>query len=345
MSMPDFSRTRGARPRRFDTAELGRDLRAASWDAGAALAVTIGLFVWFYRRVETGASATVQIMPMLADADRYWLYWLCQAFGWAGLLWAWITVMLGLVRSSSRPGGLRISAARLEKWHRTTSLTTIGLMFAHALAFFAERVRGNGDGHGAVGRVFHAFVEVFVPGGYDSGTGRTAILLGLLAFYMAIPLGLAYYYRQATGSRVWRTLHRFVIVVYVLSVWHTLLYGTSVWFDGWFRTTVWLLQIPVAALLLIRLLAPARPSERLRRDRSASIGFAARAAGRVTVAATVVVLLVVAASGRDGGRTPGGESAELTVTQAMIWAGLAALVLVVGVAVHRSWRLARRPSR
>ncbi|MER7042750.1 hypothetical protein ABT349_33505, partial [Streptomyces microflavus] len=31
----------------------------------------------------------------------------------------------------------------------------------------------------------------------------------------------------------------------------------NVWYDGWFRTSVWLLQLPIAALLLLRLLRPA----------------------------------------------------------------------------------------
>src|SRR5690606_16927414 len=64
--------------------------------------------------------------------------------------------------------------------------------------------------------------------------------------------------RRWMGPRVWQALHASIIVVYVLSVWHTLLYGTNVWYDGAFRTTIWLLQLPVAGLILVRLLAPAR---------------------------------------------------------------------------------------
>ncbi|GAA3629412.1 hypothetical protein GCM10023079_19920 [Streptomyces chitinivorans] len=247
--------------------------------------------------------------------------------------------MLGLVRSSARPGWLRLPVARIERWHRTTSLTTIGLMFAHAALFFAELVRANEDGAGWAGRLATSFAEVFVPGVHSSGTGRIAILIGLLALYLAIPLGLAFYLRQATGSRMWRALHRFVIVVYVLSVWHTLLYCTNLWYDGVFRTTVWLLQLPVAALLLIRLLAPARRGERLRlRDaarRPGALPPAARLAGRAAAAATVVGLLVVAATGRDGGRTPGVAGAGLNVTQTQVWVGLAVLLAVIAAVVHR----------
>ncbi|SDR10877.1 ferric reductase-like transmembrane domain-containing protein [Thermostaphylospora chromogena] len=325
------------RTRWFDVAALGRDIRAAALDATVALVITLALFVWFYQRVASGSSPTIQVMPFLADADEYRMYWLCQAFGWSALLWAWITVMLGLIRSSRRPAWLPVATVRIEKWHRTTSLTTIALMFGHAFWFFAETVRYNEDGLGWGGRLWSAFVEAFVPGGYASGTGRIAILIGLLAFYLSIPLGLAFYTRRSIGGRVWRVLHGSIIVVYVLSVWHTLLYGTNLWYDGWFRTTVWLLQLPVAALLLVRLLAPAyRPG-------SSRLDLIGRVVGRSAAAATIVVLLAVAISGRDGGRTPGVEGAGLNVTQAMVWIGFAVFLVTVAAAVYRAWRLAPAP--
>lgn len=326
----------GVRPVRegpwFDIAALRRDLRSATIDAGAALVVTLGLFVLFHQRIGSGVSATLVVMPDMADADRYWMYWMCQAFGWSGLLWAWITVVLGLIRSARAPDWLPVRIARLERWHRTTGLTTVGLMSAHALWFFAEVVRGNGGGGGWAVRLWSAFVDVFVPGGYDSGTGVIAVLIGLLALYLAVPLGLAFYVRRSIGARAWRVLHGSIIVVYVLSVWHTLLYGTNVWYDGCFRTAVWLLQLPVAALLLTRLLKPAyRPG-------SALLDRVGRVIGRTAAVGTLVGLLLVAATGRDGGRTPGVAGADLDVTQGMIWIGFAVFVVAVTLAVHRARR-------
>ncbi|MBH0247910.1 hypothetical protein I3W98_41925, partial [Streptomyces cavourensis] len=71
----------------------------------------------------------------------FWMYFLSQAFGWSALLWAWGTVILGLLLSGSRPQWLRVSGPRLERLHRTTSLNTIALIFAHALFFGAELFR------------------------------------------------------------------------------------------------------------------------------------------------------------------------------------------------------------
>lgn len=104
-----------------------------------------------------------------------------------------------------------------------------------------------------------AAAEAGLDGVDEAGAAGDAPISGVMGTHH---VG-SYYLRQRTGSRMWRALHRFIIIVYVLSVWHTLLYGTNVWYDGAFRTLVWALQMPIAAMLLLRLLSPARPSERL----------------------------------------------------------------------------------
>ncbi|MEU0741493.1 ferric reductase-like transmembrane domain-containing protein [Streptomyces sp. NPDC006134] len=288
-----------------DRIALRGDLRSALPDAGAAVVVTGAVFWFLYARMESGASATVAVMPFMDDAGTYWMYLLSQAFGWSGLLWAWGTVMLGLLLSGPRPARLPVSRPVLERWHRTTSLTTTALMAAHALMFAAELVRYEAQLAWAE-RLWAGFADTFVPGWYDSGTGRIAIPLGQGALYLAVPLGLLFYVRHRIGANTWRRLHRFVIVVYVLSVWHTLLYGTNVWYGEWPRTVLWLLQLPVAVLLLLRLLRPARRGERLGgpggRAGVTWPAWTVRAAGRAAAAAVVVGLVAVVVSGHDGGR-------------------------------------------
>ncbi|MFH8292984.1 ferric reductase-like transmembrane domain-containing protein [Streptomyces sp. NPDC018059] len=296
-----------------DRVSLRADLRAALPDAGAAVLVTVAVFAFLYVRMESGDSATVAVMPFMDDPGTYWMYLLSQAFGWSGLLWAWGTVMLGLLLSGPRPARLPASRQVLERWHRTTSLTAMALMFAHALMFAAELVRYE-TRLAWVERLWAGFADTFVPGWYDSGTGQIAIPIGQGALYLAVPLGLLFYVRHRIGANTWRRLHRFVIVVYVLSVWHTLLYGTNVWYGEWPRTVLWLLQLPVAALLLLRLLRPARRSEQLgplrRREGVSPPGWAVRAAGRTAAGAVVVGLLIVVASGHDGGRERPAEPAS-----------------------------------
>ncbi|MFJ5265237.1 ferric reductase-like transmembrane domain-containing protein [Streptomyces sp. NPDC088387] len=281
---------------------LRSDLRASIPDGVIALIVTAAVFALLYVRIRAETSSTVSVMPFMTDTSEFWMYFLSQAFGWSALLWAWITVVLGLLLSGSRPSWLRLSGPRLERLHRTTSLNTIALIVAHALFFAAQLVYSDtARWHSAIGT---AFVETFVPGGYDSGTGKLAIPLGQAALYLAIPLGLLFYVRHRIGPKTWRVLHRFVIAVYVLSIWHTLLYGTNVWYDGLFRNTIWLLQLPIAALLLLRLLKPARRSEKLRGPRGGSpAAWALRLTGRLAVVGVIAALIGVLVSGNDGGRT------------------------------------------
>ncbi|TXS52445.1 ferric reductase-like transmembrane domain-containing protein [Streptomyces sp. t39] len=294
--------TRETGTRSGGRATLRGDLRAALPDASAAFVVTGAVFLFLYFRMRAGEGDTVAVMPFMDDPNTYWMYLLSQAFGWSGLLWAWGTVMLGLLLSGPGTGGIPVPRATLERWHRTTSLTTMALMAAHALMFMAELVRYEAA-LGWAERLWAGFADSFVPGWYDSGTGQLAIPIGQGALYLAVPLGLLFYVRHRIGANTWRRLHRFVLVVYVLSVWHTLLYGTNVWYGDWPRTALWVLQLPIAVLLLVRLMRPARRAERLGAPRGRqAAGWALRAGGRVLVLAVVVGILAVTVSGRDGGR-------------------------------------------
>ncbi len=51
--------------------------------------------------------------------------------------------------------------------------------------------------------------------------------LGVIAMYLVVLLGMSFYARRSIGTRLWRRMHRFTIVVYVLAVIHTLGAGTD----------------------------------------------------------------------------------------------------------------------
>lgn len=164
-----------------------------------ALVITAAIFVLLYIRIRNKTSSTVTVMPFMADAGGFWMYFLSQAFGWSALLWAWGTVILGLMLSGPRPGRLPLSGPRLERLHRTTSLNTIALIVAHALLFGAELVRHDTASWNSA--VATAFVEALVPGGYDSGTGRIAMPIGQAALYLAIPSACSSTYATASAPR------------------------------------------------------------------------------------------------------------------------------------------------
>jgi hypothetical protein len=84
------------------------------------------------------------------------------------------------------------------------------------------------------------------------------------------------------------------LAVYILSVWHTFGFGDFA-FNGPYRLALWIAQIPLAALLLWRLATPFGSASSLRRGR------ALRAAASVPVAAALVALIAIVATGNIGG--------------------------------------------
>jgi sulfoxide reductase heme-binding subunit YedZ len=103
---------------------------------------------------------------------------------------------------------------------------------------------------------------VLVPGTQAYAPGRLPQSVGIVALYLAVLVGPSYYLRDRIGTRTWRLTHRFLVpAVYVLSVWHTLLYGSDV--KGSLFFVLWAMQVLVIIAFLFRVLAPARPGERL----------------------------------------------------------------------------------
>lgn len=76
--------------------------------------------------------------------------------------------------------------------------------------------------------------------------------LGIVGGYLAAALGLSFYIRRKIGSKLWRKLHRFTPVAYVLSLAHAFGAGTDA-STAWLRTFMVATVVPIAGLLLLRI--------------------------------------------------------------------------------------------
>lgn len=307
-----------AGPRRPWGRALLADLRGAIPDASLGLVLTAVSFGYIWWQMEAESSESVLLMgPELAQ-NSYWIYWMMQGFGWAALWWAWGTVMLGLLVAGDRPKWLPGSTRTIEKLHRTTSLSVIGLTLAHMLTY----IYGTNSLQGQA--VTEGIIKTFVPGAWGgTSSGNWGVGVGIVGFYLAIVLGLSYYFRHRIGVRTWRFAHRFSVAVYVLAVWHTFVYGSNIWFTGWQRTALWVMQLPIAAMALYRLLSPLRRSEHLPlkpgelRSRLNAM-TALRLGVRLTAAAAVVGVVGILALDRTGGhQRPDGPYPTLEDTEQM----------------------------
>lgn len=222
---------------------LRGDLRRAIPDAAVALVLTAIVFAIQAARARAGIDPALREMPSMMRSGGIWPYSLSQAIGWAALLWSWLTILLGVSLPIwgrlSRPNVREIA----ERLHRSTSLTVVGLVVAHAVLLTGDKM---GD----------TLVTVFVPWTTSYVPGHFPQALGILSFYLAVLVGLSFYFRDRIGRRSWQLLHRYFIpLVYVLAVWHTLLYGSDVSARNALWWIVWMLQLPVFGAFVARVVA------------------------------------------------------------------------------------------
>jgi ferredoxin-NADP reductase len=80
--------------------------------------------------------------------------------------------------------------------------------------------------------------------------------LGVTGGWLAAILGLSYWIRARIGPALWRKLHRGTVLVYVMSVAHTLGAGTDA-SEPWMRVMLLSTGVPILFLFVMRILTPA----------------------------------------------------------------------------------------
>jgi methionine sulfoxide reductase heme-binding subunit len=199
-----------------------------------ALALTAFFYFSIYGLQSQNKSAAAINMPDMGmhDMAKFWAFPIMQSAGLTALIMAWFSVALGLAQASART--MKTFGFDIDKLHRHLGLIVLGLAFAHA---FVDVWDAMGD----------SFLTNFWFNGWakDWPPANLAYNLGVLSFYLLLLLAPTFYLRKKIGERTWRYAHRFVLLVYVMSVWHTLALGADVAYYGWVRPFIWLAQLPL----------------------------------------------------------------------------------------------------
>ena len=160
-------------------------------------------------------------------------------------------VALGLITASVALG-LLMSGKLMRKPGRARTLVALHeqLALAGLLAIAVHGITLLGDAF-----LHPGLKGILIPGSIDYRP--LWVGLGIGAGYLAAALGLSFYARRSIGPRLWRKAHRATIVVYVLSVLHTLGAGTDA-STPWLRSAMVISGAPILFLLTLRML-PQRP--------------------------------------------------------------------------------------
>lgn len=139
-------------------------------------------------------------------------FWLAsRASGVVAIAMLTFTVIVGLTIGGRLPFGFK--ARDLTRIHEFCSLAAIVAIVAHGALLLGDPWLAP------------TVTQLAVPFQLDYETIYTG--LGITAGWIAMLLGLSYYVRDQIGLSRWKTLHRFTIVAYALSVVHVLGAGTD----------------------------------------------------------------------------------------------------------------------
>lgn len=178
------------------------------------------------------------------------LFWIAsRAFGTTAMVLLGISVAVGLAmagRFSAKPGRV----AKLRRFHEAAAIVTVGLIVTHGgLLLFDTYLRPG-------------LIGIAVP--FALAYRPVATGVGIIAGWLVALFAASFYVRRRIGTRLWRRLHRFTPVAYVLALFHALTAGTDAG-SPWMIATLTGLTAPIAFAFSYRVLASsaARPRPRL----------------------------------------------------------------------------------
>jgi methionine sulfoxide reductase heme-binding subunit len=215
-------------------------------------------------------------MTQAAPANYVW--WLAgRSAGFVAMALITGSVILGLAMAARViPTKRRRDAVRL---HQHLALIALGAIAAHGLFLAADPWLKAG---------MKGIVVPFAIGYRPLWTG-----LGIVGAYLAAILALSFYVRKRIGVRLWRRMHRLTVVVYALSLVHSLGSGTDASIPL-VRDAMLASTLPVLFLFALRMLrsrerAASRPPE----------GAAPRAASSGAVQARVPLVAPAGSHGAE----------------------------------------------
>jgi len=175
-------------------------------------------------------------------------WWLAsRAAGVLALLCIAASVGVGLAMASRMSPRL---AARLMTVHQQTALVGLVAIAVHGITLLGDKYLDPG------------VAGIAVPFVIDHEPLWTG--LGVTGGWLAAILGLSYWARDRIGAKRWRSLHKATLLVYLMSVAHTLGSGTDA-SEPWMRVLLVATGAPILFLLVVRILPPPKKDDGFRR--------------------------------------------------------------------------------
>jgi methionine sulfoxide reductase heme-binding subunit len=183
-------------------------------------------------------------VPHTLATQGWWI--VSRSSGLVAFALVTISVFLGLTMAGKpvrQPGFTRA----IKALHEQTAIAALVAIGVHGIAILADPWLKPG------------VAGVTVP--FALASHRFSVAAGIVAAYLALLLGLSFYFRRQIGPRLWRQAHRATLAVYVLGLLHALGAGSD---TGSPLFLLWVVGsgVPIAILFVYRLGVTRRGKER-----------------------------------------------------------------------------------
>ncbi len=155
-------------------------------------------------------EAQLMGLPLAGQTSAFW--YMARAGGFVGYLLLWLSMVWGLTLSTKIVAG-RVPAPIAYGLHEFLSLLALLFSVFHAAVLLGDEYIQF--------TVFHLTIPFISP--YQPlWTG-----IGIIALYLSILLTATFYIRKLIGQKMWRMLHYFTFVVFLLVLGHGAMAGTD----------------------------------------------------------------------------------------------------------------------
>ena len=174
------------------------------------LILAISLFMGSFALILWGDMAVSSLKALLSSSDKHFWY-LSRSSGIIAYTLFWLLMVSGLLLSTRL--GSYVNAARVFALHQFISLVALSLAGIHAIVLLA-------DAYLALN-----IWQIVLPFAFN--TDRWGVALGQLGFWLLFICVFSYYIKSFIGQRLWRWLHFFTFVAYMLVSIHLFMVGSD----------------------------------------------------------------------------------------------------------------------
>lgn len=204
-----------------------------------AITVVLGLiFIQLRQEGDESAEGTTTTTAQQTSAPSSWPWYLSRGFGVASFILLFLSAVIGVLMTTGVMHRV-LSPASAWSLHRTSGIVLMLSIALHLSSLLFDKFVNLG------------WPDILVP--FYSTYQRLYLTLGIISFYIFIPVIWSSLFWVDKHSKLWRTTHALSFPMYIAVFIHSLFLGTDS-HQPWMLAIYWTSGLVMGGLILYRLL-------------------------------------------------------------------------------------------